>query len=43
MELSVLVLQATTIALWVGDKVSGGALEKAGANLLDFLEKRFQD
>lgn len=43
MELSVLALQAATIALWVIDKVSGGALEKAGANVLDFLEKRFQD
>lgn len=42
-ELSVLALQAATIALWVIDKVSGGALEKAGANVLDFLEKRFQD
>lgn len=42
MELSVLALQATNIALWAIDKVSGGALEKAGADVLEFLTKRFQ-
>ncbi|MBD2311474.1 hypothetical protein H6G20_07355 [Desertifilum sp. FACHB-1129] len=42
MELSVLALQAANIALWAIDKVSGGALEKAGADVLEFLTKRFQ-
>jgi hypothetical protein len=42
MELSVLALQAVNIALYAIDKVSGGALEKAGADVLGFLEKRFQ-
>jgi predicted Zn-dependent protease len=42
MELSVLALQATTIALWAIDKVSGGALEKAGADVLEFLTRKFQ-
>ncbi|MBW4560591.1 MAG: hypothetical protein KME32_05430 [Mojavia pulchra JT2-VF2] len=42
MELSVLALQAVNIALWAIDKTSGGALEKAGADILDFLTKRFQ-
>ncbi|PSB17247.1 hypothetical protein C7B65_19050 [Phormidesmis priestleyi ULC007] len=42
MELSVLTLQAVNIALYTIDKVSGGALEKAGADVLDFLSKRFQ-
>ncbi len=43
MELSVLALQAVNIALYAIDKVSGGALEKAGADVLGFLSKRFQD
>jgi len=42
MELSVLILQAVNIALYSIDKVSGGALEKAGADVLGFLVKRFQ-
>ncbi|MDP5337032.1 MAG: hypothetical protein NWQ28_00460 [Nodularia sp. (in: cyanobacteria)] len=42
MELSVLALQATNIAFWAIDKASGGALEKAGADVLEFLTKRFQ-
>ncbi len=42
MELSVLALQAANIALWAIDKASGGALEKAGADVLDFLTRRFQ-
>lgn len=42
MELSVLALQAGNIALWAIDKASGGALGKAGENVLDFLVKRFQ-
>ena len=42
MELSVLALQAVNIALYAIDKVSGGALEKAGADVLGFLAKRFQ-
>ncbi len=43
MELSLLALQAVKIALHATDKATGGALEKAGANVLDFLTKRFQD
>lgn len=42
MSLSVLALQAVNIALFTIDKVSGGALEKAGADTLEFLQKRFQ-
>jgi hypothetical protein len=42
MELSVLALQAVKVALWAIDKASGGALEKAGADVLGFLTKRFQ-
>ncbi|KAM3095729.1 hypothetical protein ACKFKG_12765 [Phormidesmis sp. 146-35] len=42
MELSVLALQAVNIALHAIDKVSGGALEKAGADVLGFLTNRFQ-
>ena len=42
MELSVLALQAASIALWAIDKVSGGVLDKAGADVLDFLTRRFQ-
>jgi hypothetical protein len=41
MELSVLVLQAVNIALWAIDKASGGALEKAGADVLGFLANRW--
>lgn len=43
MELSVLALQAVNIALWAIDKSSGGALEKAGSDVLDFLRGKFQD
>ncbi|MEI6329639.1 MAG: hypothetical protein WCP16_10435 [Pseudanabaena sp. ELA645] len=43
MELSFLAFQAVKIAFESIDKASGGALEKAGANILDFLVKRFQD
>lgn len=42
MELSVLALQAGNIALWAIDKASGGALEKAGEDVLGFLVKKFQ-
>lgn len=42
MELSVLALQAVNIALYAISKVSDGALEKAGADVLGFLAKRFQ-
>lgn len=42
MELSLLALQASKIALWAVDKVSGGALEKAGTDVLELLSKRFQ-
>jgi hypothetical protein len=41
-SLSVLALQAVNIALFTIDTVSGGALEKAGADILEFLQKRFQ-
>ena len=43
MELSLLAVQAVKIALYTADKATGGALEKAGANVLDFLTKRFRD
>lgn len=42
MDLSVLALQAVNIALYAIDKATGGALEKAGADVLDFLKTRFQ-
>jgi hypothetical protein len=42
MELSVLALQAANIALWAIDKTAGGALEKAGTDVLRFLVNRFQ-
>ena len=40
MELSVLALQAVNIILYAIDKTSGGALEKAGGDVLDFLSRR---
>ncbi len=43
MGLSLLAAQAVKIALYAIDNVTGGALEKAGANVLTFLTKRFQD
>lgn len=43
MDLFILASKAVSIALWAIDKVSDGALEKAGADVLDFLAKRFQD
>ncbi|MEH1889185.1 MAG: hypothetical protein V7K92_06855 [Nostoc sp.] len=42
MDLSVLALQAVNIVLYALDKATGGALEKAGADVLDFLKARFQ-
>ena len=42
MELSALALQAVSIAFYAINQVSDGALEKAGADILDFLAKRFQ-
>lgn len=42
MELSILALQAVNIALWAIDKASGGALEKAGADVVSLLTQRFQ-
>lgn len=42
MELSLLALQAVKIATYAVDNVTGGALEKAGANVLDFLTKKFK-
>lgn len=43
MELTVLALQAANIATWAIDKASGGALERAGADILDFLKNKFQN
>ena len=43
MELTVLALQAVNIAMWAIDKASGGVLEKAGADVLDFLKHKFQN
>ncbi|NEO32175.1 MAG: hypothetical protein F6K36_17425 [Symploca sp. SIO3C6] len=42
MELSILVSRGVNIALWAIDKVSGGALEKAGADVLGLLTKKLQ-
>lgn len=42
MELSVLAAQTTSIVLYLLDKATGGALGKAGADVLDFLTARFQ-
>lgn len=42
MELSVLALQATNIVLSILNKATDGAIEKAGADLFDFLRGRFQ-
>lgn len=42
MDLSVLALEAVKIVLYALDKTTGGALEKAGADILDFLKARFQ-
>ena len=41
MELSVLALQSVNIVLYAIDKTSGGALEKVGGEVLDFLTRRF--
>jgi hypothetical protein len=42
MDLSVLALQAVNIVLYLLDKSTGGALEKAGADVFEFLKARFQ-
>jgi hypothetical protein len=42
MDLSVLALQAVNIVLYLLDKSTGGALEKAGADIFEFLKARFQ-
>jgi 2Fe-2S type ferredoxin len=42
MDLSVLAAQAVTIVLYTLDKATGGALERAGSDVLDFLKARFQ-
>lgn len=42
MDLSVLAAQAVTIVLYALDKATSGALEKAGADILDFLKARFR-
>ena len=41
MEISVLALEAVNIVLSTLDKATGGALEKAGADVFDFLKARF--
>jgi ferredoxin len=43
MDLSSLAAQAVTIVLYTIDKAAGGALEKASADVLDFLKSRFRD
>lgn len=35
--------QAVSITLYVLDKATGGALEKAGVDVVEFLKARFQD
>jgi ferredoxin len=42
MDLSSLAAQAVTIVLYTLDKAAGGALEKASADVLDFLKSRFR-
>lgn len=42
MVLSVLALEATNIVLSILNKATDGAIEKAGADLFDFLKARFQ-
>jgi hypothetical protein len=42
MDLSSLTDQAVIIALYTIDKAAGGALEKASADVLDFLKSRFR-
>jgi hypothetical protein len=42
MDLSALALEVVKIVLYALDKSTGGALEKAGADVLDFLKARFQ-
>ena len=42
MDMSTLAAQAVTIVLYALDKATGGALEKAGGDVLDFLKVRFR-
>lgn len=42
MDMSTLAAQAVTIVLYALDKATGGALEKAGGDVLDFLKARFR-
>ncbi len=42
MELTVLAAEAVRITIYMLDKATGGALEKAGADVLDLLKKKFQ-
>jgi 2Fe-2S type ferredoxin len=42
MDMPALAVQAVTIVLYALDKATGGALEKAGADVLDFLKARFR-
>lgn len=41
MDLSLLAVQAVKVTLYVLDKATGGALEKAGADVVEFLKARF--
>lgn len=42
MDLTFLAVQAVNITFYVLDKATGGALEKAGADVVEFLKARFQ-
>ena len=42
MDLSALAAQAVTVVFYTFDKATGGALEKAGADILGFLKARFR-
>lgn len=43
MDLSFLAMQAVNITLYVLDKATGGALEKAGVDVVEFLKARFRE
>ena len=42
MDLSFLAVQAVNATLYVLDKATGGALEKAGVDVVEFLKARFR-
>ena len=43
MELSLLAVEAARIAGYAANKVTGGTLSKAGANVLEYLSQRFKN